>query len=46
MFNPDGSMRHLSALVYVDDALLATAGVMYMKKLLATTIEATFVVMG
>ena len=46
VFNSDGSMRPLSALVYVDDALLATAGVVYMKKLLAATNEAFFVVMG
>ena len=46
VFNSDGSMRPLSALVYVDDALLTAAGVVYMKKLLAATIEAHFGVAG
>ena len=46
VFYPDGSIWSLSALVYIDEACLTVAGVLYIKKLLAATIEAIFAFMG
>jgi len=46
IFHKDGRMKPLSTRIYVDDALLAAPGAIYMRRLLAAVIEAIFVVMG
>ncbi|KAL7525487.1 hypothetical protein ACHAXR_003426, partial [Thalassiosira sp. AJA248-18] len=46
IFLENGRMKPLTTFIYVDDALLAAPGAIFMRRLLAAVIEAIFVVMG